>query len=638
MIKTRFGYGRSSAPATPGERAARFRRVPYRPGVPRPGVPRPGVPRAARPRTAVARHGWSGPALSRAGAVLAVVALVGLLPGLSGRDPALTVLRGRSAEQEATPEALAAIRAQLGLDAGPFALLGRWLGGVARGDLGVSWVSGRPVLPDLLRATGVSLTLMTFAALVALVVTAALTAPALLAAARGSRRRSGGALAAALTALPEFLLASVLLLIGAVALRAFPPYGWDSARHAVLPALALGLPAGGLIGMLLSDAVSRAAGEPWTATWAAAGAGRARTAAALLRRALPGLLPQVALVLIGLTGGAVAVERVFAVPGLGRVTLGAAQTQDLPVLQGGVLILLILGAGAGVGAELLRRAVLGPALRAGALPVAAHAPAPHRGLWITAGAALAVLTVLIVAGLAGDPYAAGRGRLTAPSWTVASGPDLFTGSAWALPLGADASGRDLLARLGHGAAVTIGTAVLLCAACLLLGLLIGLLPRAATGPIEVANAAPPVLAGLLVAAVTGPAAGAAAAAVLLVGWAPLAAHTVALVAEARARPHIAILPVLGVGPARALWRHVVPAVLGPLTRHAVLRIPGIALALAALGFLGLGPQPPAPDWGLVLAEGMPYVERAPWTVLGPCLSLVALSVLAVTGSALGRTR
>ncbi|MEV5764054.1 ABC transporter permease subunit [Micromonospora sp. NPDC052213] len=563
-------------------------------------------------------------ALSRIGAAAAVIALVGVLPWLSGRDPALTVLRGRSAEQEATPEALAALREQLGLDAGPLALLGRWLSGLLRGDLGTSWVSGRPVLPDLLTATGVSLTLTAFAGLVAAVVAGLLTLPALRAALRGTPRRSGGAGAAALTALPEFLLASVLLIVGAVGLRAFPPYGWDSAHHAVLPSLALGLPAGGLIGMLLADAVSRTAGEPWTITWATAGAGRTRTAAALLRRALPALLPQIGLVLIGLTGGGVAVERVFAVPGLGRVTLGAAQTQDLPVLQGGVLILLVLGVVAGIGVELVRRAMLGPALRSGALPVAAHAPAPHRSLWITTGVAMLVLTVLVVAGLAGDPYAADRGRLTAPSWD--------------LPLGADSSGRDLLARLGHGAATTIGTALLLCAACLLIGLVVGLLPRAATGPIEMANAAPPVLAGLLVVAVTGPSTGAAAAAVLLVGWAPLAAHTAALVVEARAQPYVAILPVLGVGRARILCCHILPGVLGPLTRHALLRIPGIALALAALGFLGLGPQPPTPDWGLVLSEGMPYVERAPWTAFGPCLSLVALSVLTVTASALRRSR
>lgn len=62
----------------------------------------------------------------------------------------------------------------------------------------------------------------------------------------------------------------------------------------------------------------------------------------------------------------------------------------------------------------------------------------------------------------------------------------------------------------------------------------------------------------------------------------------------------------------------------------MLRLPGIALALAALGFLGLGPQPPSAEWGLVLAEGMPYIERAPWGVLAPAVALVLLAVLAVT--------
>lgn len=570
------------------------------------------------------RAGVGLTALSRLGAGLAVVAVVGLLPWLSGRDPALTVLRGRSAEREATPEALAAVRAHLGLDAGPLTLLGRWLSGVLRGDLGTSWVSGRPVLPGVLAATGVSLTLMALSALVAALLVAVLTLPALRAALRGTPRSTGGATAAALTALPEFLLASMLLVVGAVWLPAFPPYGWDSLHSAVLPALAMGVPAGGLIGLLLSDAVTRGAAEPWIATWATAGASRARRTAALLRRALPALLPQIGLVLVGLTGGAVAVERVFAIPGLGRVTLGAAQTQDLPVLQAGVLILLVLGTVAGLGAELLRRVMLGPALHAGALPPAVHPPRPHPGLWILTGSAAVVLGVLVIAGLRGDPYAADQGRLTTPSW--------------ALPLGADASGRDLLARLGHGAATTIGTALLLCLACLLLGVLAGLLPRATTGPVEVTNAAPPVLAGLLVAAVTGPSTAAAAVAVLLVGWAPLAAHTATLVAEARARPYVRILPVLGAGRTRILLLHILPTVLGPVTRHAVLRIPGIALALVALGFLGLGPQPPVPDWGLVLAEGMPYVERAPWTVLGPALSLVLFSVLAVTASSLRRAR
>ncbi len=76
-------------------------------------------------------------------------------------------------------------------------------------------------------------------------------------------------------------------------------------------------------------------------------------------------------------------------------------------------------------------------------------------------------------------------------------------------------------------------------------------------------------------------------------------------------------------------RHRLAAVLPPVTRHALLRIPGVALALAALGLLGLGGQPPSPEWGLLLAENLPYAERAPWVVPVPAAALALLGALAV---------
>lgn len=561
---------------------------------------------------------------SRVVTLAAVVAAVGVLPWLSGRDPALSILRARSAEQTPTPEALDTVREQLNLADSPQGQLLHWVTGVAQGDFGDSWVSGSPVLPGMLSALGVSLVLMACAVVVAGLVSALLVVPAVRGALRGSPRRTGGAWAALLTAVPEFLLAAALLLIGAVWLGWFPPYGWGTAGQIVLPALAMGLPAGGLIGRLLSDAVSTCSTERWVATWTVAGFSSTRLGLALLRRALAGLLPQVGLVMVGLTGGAVAVERVFSIPGLGRATLGAAQVQDVPTLQLGVLLLLLLGVMLGVAASLGQRLLLGPALRSGALSVPRAEFRPVRLAWLVPVVAASALVLLVVAGLGRDAFSAGQGRLSPPSW--------------ALPLGADASGRDLLARLGQGAWTTIGTSVAVCFVCCLVGLVVGLTPRLSAGPVEVTNAAPPVIAGILVAAVAGPTAAGAAVAVLLVSWAPLAAHTAALVTEAKAQPYVAILPVLGFGRARILLRHVLPTVVGPVFRHAALRLPGVALALAALGFLGLGPQPPTPDWGLVLAEGMPYVERAPWVVLAPVLSLVALSVLAVSASSLAPRR
>lgn len=58
----------------------------------------------------------------------------------------------------------------------------------------------------------------------------------------------------------------------------------------------------------------------------------------------------------------------------------------------------------------------------------------------------------------------------------------------------------------------------------------------------------------------------------------------------------------------------------------------MALALTSLGFLGLGAQPPDPEWGLLLAENQPYAERAPWAVLAPAAALALLGALAVTAS------
>jgi peptide/nickel transport system permease protein len=549
-----------------------------------------------------------------------ILVLIGVLPWLSGTDPALSLLRARSGEQEATAETLNAIRLSLGLDQGPWHALAHWLGGLLHGDAGISWVSGLPVLPGMLRATGVSLTLMTSSALVALVIALLLCAGTLKRGLQGGSPRPAGFLAALLTALPEFLLASLLLIVGAVWLPLFPPYGWHGWHYAVLPSLALGLPAGGYLGRIYSDALTGTFGESWLTTWSVLGIKRRHTALAVVTRALPGVMPLTGLVLVAMTGGAIAVEKVFAIPGLGRATLGAAAAGDLPALQTGVLILLLLASAIGMLAGGARRLLLGRALSLGAVPVPMQATATYKQrAWIPL-LCLGMLVVMVLAGLPRDPLTSESLRLQPPSL--------------ALPFGADAMGRDLLARVAHGTLNTCLQALAVSLMCLAIGVAIGAFPRAMTGPIEVTNALPPVIAGLVVAAVNGPTATGAIIAVTAVSWAPLAAHTAALVAEIQARPYMKMLPVVGVGDFRRTLYYVLPALSGPLLRHAMLRLPGIALALASLGFLGLGAPPPVPEWGRVLAEGMPYIERAGWSVFAPATALAVLSVMAVTLSSL----
>ncbi|MER7175852.1 ABC transporter permease subunit [Streptomyces mesophilus] len=559
-------------------------------------------------------------ALARVGGLGVVLALIGLLPWLSGRDAALSVLRARSAEQEATDEALTAIREDLGLDAGPLALLGRWAGGLLRGDLGRSWVSGSDVLPSVLSGLTVSLALMGASLVVALLVAVALCARTVVRGARGTLRGSGspGATAAMLASVPEFLLATVLLIAAGVWLGLLPTSGWQGPASMVLPALAMGVPAGGLLGRLVDDALPAVYAERWADLWRASGVSAPRIALASLRRAMPAIVPQFGLVAVGLTGGAVAVEAVFAIPGIGRTALGAAKAQDLPLLQGAVLALLVLGLVAGILAHLVRGRLLGPGLRDAALALPS---APRRSTGPAQKAVPSVLAAVLLAvigwGLLREPYAVEvTARLSAPSWQH--------------PLGTDGLGRDVLARLGHGAAATVGVALAVCLISYLIAVAIGFLPSLSSGIADVANALPPVIVGILVAAALGPGTAGASVAVALISWPPLAAHAAALVQETRSAGFLTAQRAIGASPRWVLTRHVLPAVSGPVARHALLRLPGIALALASLGFLGLGAQPPAPEWGLLLDESRAYVERAPWAALSPALALALLAGLAVS--------
>ncbi|NEC85805.1 ABC transporter permease subunit [Streptomyces sp. SID12501] len=559
-------------------------------------------------------RGRVGTLLWRALLAALLVCGIGLLPWLTRTDPAFTVLKARSAEREATPAVLADIRDQLGLDAGPLRLLGDWLGGLPRGDAGRSWISGAEVMPDVLQALGASLLLMAVALTIAFLVAALVCARTLCG---GGRRRGGGSGSAMVAALPEFLTASVLATVVGVQLGWLPALGWYGLQWTILPGLALGLPAGALLGRLLDDLLPGAFAEPWALAAAARGIPARRIASQAVRRCLPALLPNAGLFVVGLTGGSVAVEQIFDIPGLGRTALQAAIAQDLPVLQASTLALVLLAALAAGATRITARLLIGPALRDGGLS-SLHRPAPPARPTpplLYGGVLLGVVAL----GLPRDPLALDtRARLQPPSW--------------AHPFGTDALGRDVLARVGHGALDTLLLASAISAAALLIGLALGLMPRLSGPLVDTVNAIPPVLAALLVTAVVGSGGATPALAVTVVAWAPLAAHTAALLRQERATLHVTATQGLGAGRWYVLRHELLPAALPPVTRHALLRLPSVALALAALGFLGLGAQPPSPEWGLLLAENQPYAERAPWAVLAPAAVLALLGALAVTAA------
>jgi len=273
-------------------------------------------------------------------ASIVVFAVLQLVPG----DPALLMLG-----IDAQPDTLAALRSQMGLDRPILTRYLHWAGGLAHGDLGVSLTYARPVADLVAERLAVTLPL----SLLSLVLSTALALPlGLLAAARRGRGGDWAVLGFAQlgVSMPSFWIAILLILLFSLTLHWFPAGGfpgWSAgigpALHALLlPALALAVPEAAILARVTRTAVLDTLGEDHIRTARAKGVGR-RTV--LLRHALPNALIPVATVLglqiSFLVAGAVVVENVFTLPGLGRLLYQAIGQRDLIVVQGVVVLLAL---------------------------------------------------------------------------------------------------------------------------------------------------------------------------------------------------------------------------------------------------------------------------------------------------------
>ena len=92
------------------------------------------------------------------------------------------------------------------------------------------------------------------------------------------------------------------------------------------------------------------------------------------------------------------------------------------------------------------------------------------------------------------------------------------------------------------------------------------------------------------------------------------------------RPHIESLRVLGASPARIYFHHLLPTTIGAVLVYATAEAAAVALSIATLSFLGLGIQPPTPEWGQMLVDALPYLEEVPMQVILPGLVLTVVVV------------
>lgn len=542
--------------------------------------------------------------------------ITALLPWLGNRDLALAVFRAREAERDPDPEILEAIQTELDLPTNPAEGVMEWLHGAITGDFGVSWVDPSRNAADVaLGGFGVSFTLAALSTGTAVILSWFLVWPRLRSIVRGTATRSSDIMGMALLGtIPEFVLAVVLLVLFALRLRIFPVSGFSSYTHMVLPTLALALPSAGLLGRVLLITIDGIGREEWVRVWRRGGVSPRQLYRAISIRAAGTIAPQVVLFLAGTLASTALVEQTFNIAGLGRSAVTAALDQDVPVLQVIVLTMVIVGIVAGSAAHWLRMWILGPLLKAqGNYASYSVVTARPHGTIPFLVVCIPFLSVLLAMMLT-SPTLDVEARLQAPS-----------AQHW---LGTDQLGRDLLARLADGMVYTIGASILVTSICALLGFGAGLSGRWAARLGDTLNALPIILVGLVLAGVFGRSIMTAAIAVIVVGWIPLAAHTSTVAAEIRKSGYYTWAQLQGASRTRLVWWHLVPNVLPAVVRHAASRVAHNALALAGLGFLGLGAPHDSPEWGVVLSESIRYAERAPWMMAAPTVMLMLLGVAA----------
>lgn len=246
---------------------------------------------------------------------------------------------------QASPEALAANDARLGLDEPVLTRLGDWAADAVRGDLGVSWFTGQGVTDAVLSRLAVTLSLVVGAVLVTAVLAAAL---GVLAAVRGGwADRTVQLLSVLGFAVPSFLIALGLVILFSLQLGLLPATGYtrlsespgEWAKSVVLPVTALSVSAVAGVAAQVRGSMLEALRQDYVRTLRSRGLSERRVVLThVLRNAAGPSLQVLGLQFVALVGGAVLVEQIFAIPGLGQVAVAATAQGDSPLIMGVVLV------------------------------------------------------------------------------------------------------------------------------------------------------------------------------------------------------------------------------------------------------------------------------------------------------------
>ena len=201
-------------------------------------------------------------------------------------------------------------------------------------------------------------------------------------------------------------------------------------------------------------------------------------------------------------------------------------------------------------------------------------------------------------------------------------------------LGSDELGRDILSRLLYGARVTLYIVALVVVTAPVFGLIVGTVAGYAGGWVDtilmrmtdVFLAFPRLILALAFVAALGPGIGNAVLAIALTSWPPYARIARAETLTIRQSDFIAAIRLQGASPTRIVVGHVMPLCLSSVIVRVTLDMAGIILTAAGLGFLGLGAQPPLPEWGAMISTGRQFILDQWWVAAMPGLAIFTVSL------------